>query len=381
MTIGAKDVELDGVSKLFGPVQAVRPLSLHVMSGEFLTLLGPSGCGKSTLLRLIAGLEQVSSGVIKVGGEDVTDHPPNRRDTSIMFQDYALFPHKTLLDNVAYGLKMQRVPRAVRDARAMSWLHTIGLAGYEHRLPHQLSGGQRQRVALARSLIIEPGVLLLDEPLGALDANLRQQMRHELRRIHRDVGLTFVYVTHDQEEALTMSDRVAVMRDGNIEQLDEPVRIYDAPETEFVARFVGVCNVIVAKVRRRTDSRIECDANGLTLQIEPPHGNAQAYDTGDRIALALRPEAISIKPDGERPAPERNGSTLRIKDVAFTGSTLKIQGVAPSGLALDIDLPRRGADGHPPPSPGDEVIAEWRASDLTILRRSALDSEDANDES
>ena len=237
----AKDVELEGVSKSFGTIQAVRPLSLQIRAGEFLTLLGPSGCGKSTMLRLIAGLEQASDGTIRVGGEDVTDHPPNRRDTSIMFQDYALFPHKTLLENVGYGLKMRGIARTVRESRARSWLETIGLAGYEQRLPHQLSGGQRQRVALARSLIVEPGVLLLDEPLGALDANLRHQMQHELRRMHRDVGLTFIYVTHDQQEALAMSDRVAVMRDGRIEQLGDPVNIYDRPETEFVARFIGCC--------------------------------------------------------------------------------------------------------------------------------------------
>lgn len=369
---GAKDVELDGVSKHFGPVRAVRPLSLHVNSGEFLTLLGPSGCGKSTLLRLIAGLEQVSGGKIRVGGVDVTDHPPNRRDTSIMFQDYALFPHKTLLDNVAYGLKMRRVTRPEREARAKSWLKTIGLEGYEQRLPHQLSGGQRQRVALARSLIIEPGVLLLDEPLGALDANLRQKMRHELRRIHREVGLTFIYVTHDQEEALAMSDRVAVLRDGCIEQLDVPVRIYDSPETEFVAQFVGLCNVIVAEVRRRTDTEIECDADGLGVRVGMSSTKGQAFEAGDRVALALRPEAVSIRLDRDRPAPSWNGTTLRIREVTFTGSALKIRGAAPNGIVLDIEMPRRSVRAQSPPAPGDEVIAEWQPSDLAMLRQAAL---------
>ena len=380
MSGGAKDVELAGVSKHFGPVRAVRPLSLHVKSGEFLTLLGPSGCGKSTLLRLIAGLEQVSAGVIKVGGEVVTNHLPNRRDTSIMFQDYALFPHKTLLDNVAYGLKMHGTARAEREARATSWLKTIGLEGYEQRLPHQLSGGQRQRVALARSLIIEPGVLLLDEPLGALDANLRQKMRHELRRIHREVGLTFIYVTHDQEEALAMSDRVAVMREGRIEQIDVPVRIYDSPETEFVARFVGVCNVIVAEVRRRTNSEIECDADGLTVLVEESPTKRQACKAGDRVALALRPEAISISMDRDRSAPVNNGTALQVREVTFTGSALKIQGAAPNGIVLDIEVSRRIARSQSEPVPGDEVIAEWQPSDLAVLRQTAIGLEFEHEE-
>ncbi len=369
MNAVAKDVDLAGVSKNFGRVRAIKALSLHVDSGEFLTLLGPSGCGKSTLLRLIAGLEEVSGGSIRVGGEDVTNLPPNRRDTSIMFQDYALFPHKTLLDNVAYGLKMRGVARTEREARAESWLETINLKGYGKRLPHQLSGGQRQRVALARSLIIEPGVLLLDEPLGALDADLRKRMQRELRRIHREAGLTFVYVTHDQEEALAMSDRVAVMRDGRIEQLDAPERIYDSPETEFVARFVGACNVIKAKVRRRAGDGIECDADGLRIIAEASSGRMRSCAVGDRVALALRPEAISIRQDGGPAAPRENGTELRVREVTFTGSVLKVRGSASNGLVLDIELPRRSGPARMPPVPGAEVLAEWRPADLVVMRQ------------
>ncbi len=369
----AKDVELAGVSKSFGAVRAVRPLSLHVRAGEFLTLLGPSGCGKSTLLRLIAGLEQVSCGTIRVGGEDVTDRPPNRRDTGIMFQDYALFPHKTLLENVGYGLKMRGIARRARESRAASWLRTIGLSGYEQRLPHQLSGGQRQRVALARSLIVEPGVLLLDEPLGALDANLRHQMQHELRRMHRDAGLTFIYVTHDQEEALAMSDRVAVMRDGRIEQLGSPVSIYDRPETEFAARFIGACNIIAARVRRSAGSEVECEADGLAALAAPaaPGGHGE----GERIVLALRPEAISVRRDAGARAPERNGAALRVTEVAFTGATLKVTGESPGGFTLDVELGRAALDGQAPPRPGDRIVAEWRASDLAVLRERDGDSD------
>ncbi len=367
--IVAKEIELDGVSKAFDAIQAVRPLSLRIRAGEFLTLLGPSGCGKSTMLRLIAGLEQVSGGTIRVGGEDVTDHPPNRRDTSIMFQDYALFPHKTLLENVGYGLKMRNIARPIREERARSWLETIGLTGYEQRLPHQLSGGQRQRVALARSLIVEPGVLLLDEPLGALDANLRQQMQHELRRMHREVGLTFIYVTHDQQEALAMSDRVAVMRDGRIEQLGDPVSLYDRPETEFVARFIGACNVIVGRVERASQAGIECDAGGLGILVAPPAHDGDVHDDGERIALALRPEAISVRPEGHGHPPEQNGAVLEVRDVSFTGATLKMQGVSPGGAMLDIEIPRAALDGRTPAGPGDRIIAEWRQADLTVLRR------------
>ena len=374
----AKDVELVGVSKDFGTVQAVRPLTMRIESGEFLTLLGPSGCGKTTLLRLIAGLEQVSGGLIMVGGEDVTGHPPNRRDTSIMFQDYALFPHKSLLDNVAYGLKMRRIARPEREARARSWLKTIGLEDHEGRLPHQLSGGQRQRVALARSLIIEPGVLLLDEPLGALDANLRQQMRYELRRIHKEVGLTFIYVTHDQEEALAMSDRVAVMRDGCIEQLDAPVVIYDSPATEFVARFVGVCNVIVAIVRRHTEFGIECDADGLPLLVEAAASGPE-YESGDSVALAVRPEAISIRQDLDCNSRKPNKTTMQIMEVTFTGSTLKIRGAAPNGIELDIEVSRQELRSIREPAPGGELEVEWHPADLSILRQAASNWESVNE--
>lgn len=369
MTGTAKDVELIDVSKAFGSTHAVKPLSLHVMAGEFLTLLGPSGCGKTTLLRLIAGLEQVTGGEIRVGGVDVTGEPPNRRDTSIMFQDYALFPHKTLIDNIAYGLKMRGMAKSERNRKAMSWLETIELAGLGQRLPHQLSGGQRQRVALARSLIVEPGVLLLDEPLGALDANLRRQMQHELRRVHKDVGLTFIYVTHDQEEALTMSDRVAVMRDGRIEQLGTSVEIYDQPETEFVARFIGLCNVIQAEVVACTKTEISCTADGLgDLTLTPPLSHT--LKSGDRVSLALRPEDIQITKKGA--VPLRNGVRLRVEDVTFVGSTFKIKGASSAGRTLDIDVGRRELGGTLL-EPGQEITVEWDKSAANLLRRSPPD--------
>ncbi len=238
------DVELVGVTKRFGSVVAVDALDLEVRHGEFLSLLGPSGCGKTTTLRLIAGFERPDEGEIRIEGDDVARLPAYRRPVNTVFQSYALFPHLTVLDNVAYGLKQRGVPRQERRDRAESMLELVSLPQIGDRKPRELSGGQQQRVALARALVLSPKVLLLDEPLGALDLRVRKQLQIELKRIQRDVGITFVYVTHDQEEALAMSDRVAVMHAGRIEQLGPPQEIYDAPATPFVAQFIGETNFI-----------------------------------------------------------------------------------------------------------------------------------------
>lgn len=326
----AKSVTLRGVSKRFGEVQAVRSLDLDVQPGEFLTLLGPSGCGKTTVLRMIAGLEGATTGTVHVGPDDVTDQPPNKRDTSIMFQDYALFPHKTVRDNIAYGLKMRGKGATERVKAAEGWLARIGLAGYGDRLPAALSGGQRQRVALARALILEPGVLLLDEPLGALDAGLRRQLQVELRRLHRDVGLTFIAVTHDQDEAITMSDRIAVMRDGRIEQLGTPQDIYDRPQTEFVARFLGRCSVIEGRVTRSDGARSWVE----TKALGPVVANGTA-ESGATVRLALRPEALRLDPGAQ--------ARGRVIDAVFTGHAMRLSLVAADGSDLELDLPRDAA--------------------------------------
>jgi putative spermidine/putrescine transport system ATP-binding protein len=246
------DVALVGVRKTFGDVVAVDSIDLEVHRGEFFTMLGPSGSGKTTTLRLIAGFEKPDAGQILLGGEDVASKPPYDRDVNTVFQDYALFPHMTVAENVEYGLKVKRVARAERRARVGEALETVRMPAFGGRKPAQLSGGQRQRVALARALVNHPRVLLLDEPLGALDLKLRQEMQIELKRIQQEVGITFVYVTHDQEEALTMSDRIAVFSHGRIEQVGTPVEVYEHPTTEFVAGFVGVSNMLERAGRRFT---------------------------------------------------------------------------------------------------------------------------------
>src|SRR5213595_2326709 len=262
-------LKIQGVRKSYGQVVAVAGVDLVVDEGEFFTLLGPSGSGKTTLLRLIAGFERPDAGRIELGGRDVTQVPPYARDVNTVFQDYALFPHMTVAQNIEYGLRVKRVPRAERREKAGQALETVRLGGLGDRKPAQLSGGQRQRVALARAIVNQPELLLLDEPLGALDLKLRVEMQAELKRIQRELGITFIYVTHDQDEALTMSDRVAVLAGGRIEQLGSPVDLYEHPANEFVAGFIGVSNVI---------------------------------DRGGR-RLVVRPERIRLLDPGETPGP------------------------------------------------------------------------------
>jgi len=282
-------LRLKSVRKNYGPVVAVDGVDLVVDEGEFFTLLGPSGSGKTTLLRLIAGFERPDAGRIELGGRDVTHLPPYSRQTNTVFQDYALFPHMTVGQNIEYGLRVKHVPPSERRKRLDRALNMVRLVGLQNRRPNQLSGGQRQRVALARAVINEPEVLLLDEPLGALDLKLRQEMQIELKQIQKEVGITFVYVTHDQEEALTMSDRIAVMANGQIEQIGPPVEVYEQPKTAFVAGFIGISNMLLR----------------------------------DGVRFVVRPEKIRMLAEGE-PAP--HGMTVepgRVDEVVYVGMTTR----------------------------------------------------------
>src|SRR6476619_4103710 len=280
-------IALEGVSKRFGKHEAVRDVSLSIREGEFFSLLGPSGCGKTTTLRMIAGFEVPDSGRIYLQGDDVTSLFSNRRPVNMVFQQYALFPHMSIYDNVAFGLKVKRVPRQEHRGRVLEILRVVELEGLDSRRPRQLSGGQQQRVALSRALVNQPAALLLDEPLGALDVKLRKQMQLELKRIQSELGTTFVYVTHDQEEALTMSDRIAVMNGGDIEQVGDPKEIYEHPLTPFVADFVGSLNAF--------DLRVDEVADGLAVmrvseqeRLVVPVGTGTK--TGDELRVAVRPE-------------------------------------------------------------------------------------------
>jgi spermidine/putrescine transport system ATP-binding protein len=279
VAVERSDVELRGVTKRFGEVAAVDNVDLTVPHGEFLSLLGPSGCGKTTTLRLIAGFEHPDEGEILIGGADVVGLPPYRRDVNTVFQSYALFPHMSVLDNVAYGLKQRGLAKGERAAKARRALELVQLPQLAERKPKQLSGGQQQRVALARALVMEPKVLLLDEPLGALDLKVRKQLQIELKRIQERVGITFVYVTHDQEEALAMSDRVAVMNAGRIEQLGRPREIYDAPATPFVADFIGETNFI--------------RVNGTTVAVRPERMAVARSLRDGAVADGVRGEVVT----------------------------------------------------------------------------------------
>ena len=326
------EVRLTDVVKRFGDMVAVDHIDLEVRDGEFFSLLGPSGCGKTTTLRMIGGFEQPTEGTIELQGEDVTWLPPYRRNVNTVFQNYALFPHLTIFENVAFGLRRKGVKATEIKGRVTEMLRLVELPGYEGRKPTQISGGQAQRVALARALINRPAVLLLDEPLGALDLKLRKQMQVELKRIQQEVGITFIYVTHDQEEAMTMSDRIAVMNKGRYEQLGDPESLYERPKTRFVAGFLGVSNLLAgrvegtegayATVRLSDDSRIRVPSGLVDGQAE--------------IRIGVRPEKIRLhEASAEAPA---NHNHLRgtVRDASYLGVSTQYQVEARGGTALTV---------------------------------------------
>ncbi|HWA50534.1 MAG TPA: ABC transporter ATP-binding protein [Dongiaceae bacterium] len=311
-------VRLRGLSRVYGAITAVHPLDLDIPRGDFLAILGPSGCGKTTLLRMMGGFVEPSSGRIEVNGADITDQGPEHRPINMVFQGYGLFPHMNARQNVGYGLRLKKLDRAAIDTRVREAMALVRLDGYEDHMPAQLSGGQQQRVALARALVMDPQVLLLDEPLAALDLKLRQAMQEELRRIHRTIGGTFVFVTHDQSEALGLANRIAVMKDGRIEQLGTPEEIYLRPATHFIAGFIGEANLLKG---RRQGGRIET-ACGLSLDDDGPAGD---------VALVVRPENVHRLRDGERADVEITG---QVEEAVFLGAHVKYVLALPGGEKL-----------------------------------------------
>lgn len=297
-----------GVNKSFGPVEALKEVSLDVHEGEFFTLLGPSGCGKTTLLRIIAGLELTDSGEVILGGEDITSLPATKRQVNTVFQSYALFPHLTIFENVAFGLRSRKFPKNEIEERVSRRLEMLGLEEMADRHPHQLSGGQQQRVALARALVNEPKVLLLDEPMSALDARLRAQVQVELRRLQRKLGQTFILVTHDQSEAMVVSDRIAVMNQGRIIQFGSPKEVYERPKTQFVAEFLGAANLLRGK---KKNGRLETDIGLLVLEREPK------WEDG---TVAIRPERMRITESRA----SLNGFRARIREAIYRGTDLDL---------------------------------------------------------
>ena len=361
-------VRLEGVTKRFGEFTAVDDLDLELAGGEFFTLLGPSGCGKTTTLRMIAGFEEPSAGKVTIDEEDVADLPPYKRPTNTVFQSYALFPHLSVGENVGFGLRRKKVPKDEIERRVKAELERVGLAGQLNRRPSQLSGGMQQRVALARALVNLPKVLLLDEPLGALDLKLRKGLQVELKRIQRDVGITFVYVTHDQEEALTMSDRIAVMNHGRIEQVDEPEAVYERPATTFVAGFIGVSNLMPAVVeggggdhtRVRLDAGVEIEASGNGLA---PGERCHAVVRPEKLRIARREDATT---DG---TPSVEGT---VESSVYLGTATQIVVRLAGDVPMTVLVPNADeAERGRLPGGGASVRLSWAPEHIHLVKESA----------
>ena len=339
--VGTGYVSLRAVSKQFDELTAVDQLDLDVAEGEFFSMLGPSGSGKTTVLRMIAGFETPSDGRIFIDGEDITDVPPFDRTVNTVFQDYALFPHMTIRENVEYGLRTRKVPKPERTAQAMEAIERVQLGHLAERNPHQLSGGQRQRIALARALVLRPKVLLLDEPLGALDKQLREQMQVELKNIQREAGITFIFVTHDQEEAMRMSDRIAVFNKGRIEQVGTPEETYESPTTAFVAGFLGVSNLLK-----------EDDSEALL---------------GTRHLVNIRPERIKLHPESYRAATGEVTATGVITERAYTGSSTLFFVQTDNGPRLTISRPNEESGVGEGLALGQRVSVSWRENQVAPI--------------
>src|SRR5215467_5446340 len=351
-------IELSGVVKEFRArgevITAVRGIDLDIREGEFFSLLGPSGCGKTTTMRMIAGFEEPTQGVIRLHGQEVTNVPPNKRDVNMVFQSYALFPHMNVFENVAFGLRRKAVAKPEITRRVGEMLDIVDLAGRGERRPRELSGGQQQRVALARALVNNPRALLLDEPLGALDLKLRQAMQVELKRIQREVGITFVYVTHDQGEALTMSDRIAVMNDGSIEQLGTPREIYEHPRTRFVAGFIGTSNLLTGTVARLDGDRAIIQVSQDERIIVPVQD--RAVGEGSQLELTVRPEKIELTTD--RPSGEGCAVRGTVTEVVYLGTSTSFSVTTSAGADVVV-FQQNSASAANVAARGDSVWLSW----------------------
>ena len=360
-TDGEAVVVLDQVVKRFGAVVAVDRLNLEIKRGEFFSMLGPSGCGKTTTLRMIGGFEAPTEGMVRLDGQDVTDLPAYKRNVNTVFQSYGLFPHLNVYENVAFGLRRQKVVAKEIERRVTEALELVNLAGYGKRRRAQLSGGQQQRVALARALVNRPQVLLLDEPLGALDLKLRKQMQLELKRIQRDVGITFVFVTHDQEEAMTISDRIAVMNKGRIEQLGPPEDVYERPATEFVAEFLGASNLLDGVYRGSRDGWGQVDLDG-GAKIRIP--DDQGRRAGARVRVGVRPEKIHIIPPGDGPGAQ-NVVAATLRSAVFAGVSYQYFFKTQEGREMSAF--DRNAKGGPVAQPGQAVGLAWAPEHTFVI--------------
>lgn len=346
-------ITLQNIQKSFGATQVVRDFSLDMAKGEFVSLLGPSGCGKTTVLRMLAGFESPSAGGITIDGQEMTALPANRRRIGMVFQSYALFPNLTVAENVGFGLKVAGTPRAEAMKRVDEMVAMVGLGGFGARYPFQLSGGQQQRVALARAIAPRPRVLLLDEPLSALDAKIRISLRSEIRAIQRELGITTLFVTHDQEEAMSMSDRVVVMYGGRAEQIGSPSEIYNRPASRFVAEFIGSLNLLPGTVRDAAAGAIETPAGVIAL------GRALTQPNGSAVSLAIRPEGLHMGYEGNVVL------TTRVADSEFLGSVIRLRLMAGGNVPLVIA--RFNREGQMVPEPGQDLTVSVNASDIIVL--------------
>jgi spermidine/putrescine ABC transporter ATP-binding subunit len=358
------ELEVRELTKRYSPQVSVGPISFEVYEGEFFSLLGPSGCGKTTTLRCIAGFEALSGGSIRLHGERLDDKPPHRRDVGLVFQNYALFPHLTVLENIAFGLRLRRLPKHEIADRVGRSLQLVDLTGLAARFPAQLSGGQQQRVAIARSLVLEPRILMFDEPLSNLDFKLRIQMREELRNLQRRLGKTSIYVTHDQTEALALSDRIAVLSHGRIEQIGTPGEIYERPASAFVAEFIGSSNMLRARVIERSDSgaMVTTEAG---LQLYCLAEQSVELDNGLNVSVLLRPERIHVETPGGAAAPGQNRISARIADITYLGEDLHLSLDLVGGERLRASVKNANAARRWVPAQLVEIVIE--AADLRLL--------------